>query len=260
MPKDPDSPADPSLVKSAARVFEVLELLGKVRRPLSASEIGSVLEYPKSSANVLLKSLVQLGYLSFDLDSMQYFPSLRVTALGEWIPSALYGTGSAAAMLEEVHDRTHETVTLSMRSGLSMRFIRVLPGKFFIALKMEEGYLAPLFGTAVGAAHLSARPAAEIARLAESAIQEARTREARKTIDTALKEAEAARQRGYAVAYGRVFADTGAVAMPLPPAADGTVLVIGVGGLHDRIRRNERMIARAMRNAITQHVAQPTLR
>ena len=39
-------------VKSAGRVLEVLELLGNVRKPLSASEIGRLLDYPKSSTNV----------------------------------------------------------------------------------------------------------------------------------------------------------------------------------------------------------------
>lgn len=61
-------------VKSAGRVLEVLELLGNVRKPLSASEIGRLLDYPKSSTNVLLKYLTNLGYLSFDPDTMHYFP------------------------------------------------------------------------------------------------------------------------------------------------------------------------------------------
>ena len=74
-------------VKSAGRVLEVLELLGNVRKPLSASEIGRLLEYPKSSTNVLLKYLTNLGYLPFDPDTMHYLPSLRVTSLGAWIPA-----------------------------------------------------------------------------------------------------------------------------------------------------------------------------
>jgi hypothetical protein len=45
--------------------------------------------------------------------------------------------------------------------------------------------------------------------------------------------------------------------MALPPASDGNVLVLGVGGLSDRIRRNERTIARAIRSAITTHLVAP---
>lgn len=249
--------AQAGTVKSAGRVLEVLELLGNVRKPLSASEIGKLLDYPKSSTNVLLKYLTNLGYLSFDPDTMHYFPSLRVTSLGAWIPAALYGMGDAASMLHEVHDVTGETVTLSMRSGQAMRFIRVLPGNFFIALKMDEGTLAPLFGSSVGAAFLATRPPAEVERLADGARAMARTRVARQMIDRALESLPQIRSTGYAFTTASLFPDTGAISMALPPASDGNVLVLGVGGLSERIRRNERSIARAMRSAITTHLRLP---
>lgn len=251
---------DRAVVKSAGRVLEVFELLATTRRPLSATEIGRILGYPKSSANVLLKSLTQLGYLSFDADSMQYFPSLRVTALGEWIPAALFGVGDAASMLQDVHDKTGETVTLSMRSGLSMRFLRVMPGKFFIALKMDEGTVAPLFGSAVGAAFLSTRSADEVERIAQTAYQQVRTRQARAAIESTVTDLPRVRQQGYAVTYGSLFPDTGAIGMALPTASDGNTLVFGVGGLQERVRRNEKVIARAMRAAITQHLTKPGVR
>lgn len=255
---DPDrGAASGGTVKSAGRVLEVLELLGNVRKPLSASEIGRLLDYPKSSTNVLLKYLTNLGYLSFDADTMHYFPSLRVTSLGAWIPAALYGMGDAASMLQEVHDVTGETVTLSMRSGQVMRFIRVLPGSFFIALKMDEGTVAPLFGSSVGAAFLATRPPGEVERLAEAARAMARTRVARQAIDRTLESLPQVRSASYSVTFASLFPDTGAISMALPPASDGNVLVLGVGGLSDRIRRNERMIARAMRAAITTHLVAP---
>jgi DNA-binding IclR family transcriptional regulator len=59
---------------------------------------------------------------------------------------------------------------------------------------------------------------------------------------------------GYAVAYASLFPDTGAVSMALPPASDGSVLVLGAGGLSDRIQRNEKPLARLMRSAITRHL------
>jgi DNA-binding IclR family transcriptional regulator len=190
---------------------------------------------------------------------MHYFPSLRVTSLGAWIPAALYGIGDAASMLQEVHDVTSETVTLSTRAGQSMRFIRVLPGSHFIALKMDEGTVAPLFGTSVGAAFLATRPPAEVKRLAEAARAMARTRAARQSIDGTLQSLAQVRRAGYSITYASLFPDTGAVSMALPSTSDGNVLVMGVGGLSERIRRNERAIVRAMRAAITTHLA-PTSR
>lgn len=244
----------PTKIKSAIRALEILELFSNVRKALSSTEVGFMLGYPKSSANVLLKCLTDQGYLTLDPLSMQYFPTLRPTALGEWIPSALYGLGDASAMLQEVHDLTGETVTLSMRTGMSMRFIRVLPGKFSLSLRMEEGSLAPLIGSSVGAAFLGTRTSDEVQLLARSATAMARTRSARLAIELALEQVAQSRKRGYSVIYGSMFPDIGAVAMPLPPASEGNVLVMAVGGLDHRIRRTERPITVVMRNAIKTHL------
>jgi DNA-binding IclR family transcriptional regulator len=252
--RQPVNARKPTKIKSAIRALEILELFSNVRKSLSSTEVGFMLGYPKSSANVLLKCLTDLGYLTLDPLSMQYFPTLRSTALGEWIPSALYGLGDAGAMLQEVHDLTGETVTLSMRTGMSMRFIRVLPGKFSISLRMEEGSLAPLMGSSVGAAFLGTRTPDEVQLLARSAAAMARTRTARLAIEHALEEIARSRKRGYSVIYGSMFPDIGAVAMALPPASDGNVLVMSVGGLDHRIRRTERPITVVMRNAITTHL------
>jgi DNA-binding IclR family transcriptional regulator len=85
----------------------------------------------------------------------------------------------------------------------------------------------------------------------------ARTRVARQAIDRTLESLPQVRSAGYSVTFASLFPDTGAISMALPPASDGNVLVLGVGGLSDRIRRNERTIARAMRAAITTHLVAP---
>jgi DNA-binding IclR family transcriptional regulator len=85
----------------------------------------------------------------------------------------------------------------------------------------------------------------------------ARTRVARQAIEHTLESLPQVRSTGYSVTFASLFPDTGAISMALPPASDGNVLVLGTGGLSDRIRRNERAIARAMRSAITTHLVAP---
>ncbi|MGY4290712.1 DNA-binding IclR family transcriptional regulator [Bradyrhizobium sp. LM2.7] len=63
----------------------------RVRRPCAMSEIGLALGYPPSSTTVLLKTLVGLGYLNFDRRTRVYFPTPKVTSLGDWIPKSLFG-------------------------------------------------------------------------------------------------------------------------------------------------------------------------
>jgi DNA-binding IclR family transcriptional regulator len=242
------------VVKSAGRAFEVLELFRRERGQLSATEIGQALGYPKSSANALLKSLVSLGYLVLDASSLRYFPSLSVTRLGDWIPSVVLAAGDAFEVMAEVHAATQETVTLSVQTDLSVSFVKVIPGTFPISLRMKEGLVAPLFGSAVGTAILSRFPDEEI----ESLIGRANSRTRRKSewVDATavMRNVSEARQKGFTVFYDAVFPDTGAIAVPFPSPVEGFPMAIGVGGLRDRIRRNEIAIHRAIRTSLTRHL------
>ena len=241
------------IVKSVGRVLEVLELFQRRREALNATDICAQLNYPRSSANALLKSMVTLGYLSFDLQSMRYFPSLRVTKLGDWIPGMLFG-GEAMNILEQLHGETRETVTLSMQNGLSMQFITVLPGTFPISLTVSEGFLAPLFGTAVGTALLSTFSDKRIEKLIKRAKKE-RVSVRGTSLETVRREVEEARERGYALAYERILPDTGAIAMPLPAVVEEQTLVVGVGGLSGRIKESQERIIQKMTRAIGRYAS-----
>jgi DNA-binding IclR family transcriptional regulator len=242
------------VVKSAGRAFEVLELFRRGRLQLSAAEIGQALGYPKSSTNALLKSLVSLGYLALNPRTLRYFPSLAVTRLGDWIPSVLLASGDAFAIISEVHDATQETVTLTTQNDLSVTFLKVIPGTFPISLRMIEGFVAPLFTTAVGTAILSQLPDTEIAEMVARANSRARRRIERVDLDYVMQNVRHAQQKGFAVLYDAVFPDTGAIAVPFPSPVEGFPMAIGVGGLRDRMRRNEKSIYRTMHESMVRHL------
>lgn len=247
-----------SVVKSVGRVLEVLELLRAERRPMTGTEIGRALGYPKSSTNAILKSLVSLGYLSLDRNSLAYFPTLRLTHLGDWIPAEVLGSGEALNLLDELHIATSETVTLSMQNDLSMQFVRVITGTYPISLQVSEGYMGPLFGSGVGSALLSAKPDNEVRALVDRANARIHRKRDRIDPDVLLDELRTIREQGYAAAYDRLIPDSGAIAMALPQSLSGVQLVVAVAGLNERIHRNEKRILRVMRVAVNRHF--PTAR
>lgn len=234
------------VVKSVGRVLAVLELFERQREPLTATEICGALEYPASSTDALLKSMLSLGYLALNTQTRRYFPSLRVTRLGEWIPTHLF-QGDTMELLDTLHEATGETVTLSAQSDLHMQFVRVLPGTFPISLRITEGYIGPLFGSAVGTAYLSRLNDRQIDRLMQRGKRTPGSASKKIAFSEVMKEVEETRQRGYAVGYDRILQDTGAIAMPLQ---DNQNFVVAVGGLSPRIRRSESSIIRQMRKAI----------
>jgi len=234
------------LVKSAARAIEILEVFATERRRLTLAQIGGLLDYPKSSLSVLLKSLLAQGYLSFLPTDLSYFPTLKVSALGDWIPSVLFGD-ALLPMLQDLRDATGETVTVTTPAGQRMRCLRVLLGTHRIALQLDEGTTFPIVGSAVGAAYLASLDEADYeaffarARSPKSSLQA-------HDVDNAEKMVAAARKRGFAAAYDSVTDDAGAVAIALPPGIFGDPLVIAIAGLSHRILRNESKIAELLKS------------
>lgn len=230
--------------------MEILELFSSMKIPLTGMDISRRLGYPKSSTNAILKSLVALGYLTLDPDSLKYFPSLRMAYLSDWAPHALIDKSEADNLIEQLHELTGETVTLSMRNGSNMQFVKVLPGKFPISLIIDKGFSVPIFGTSVGAAYLST--------LSNPAINELyyryRNFDERQGADEEYRalcaEVAGVRKLGYANFYNRVLPDTGAIAMPLYDEYVEHNLVIGVGGLATRIRRMEKEIVKSAKSVL----------
>lgn len=237
------------VIKSVKRVIEVLEFFGEERKPLNATDISSKFGYPKSSCNALLKSMVKLGYLTMDDQNTLYFPTLRLTRLGDWLPSALFGE-ERMNLLEQLHTETGETVTLSLRNRFSMQFISVLPGTFSITLAIEEGATIPLLGTAVGTALLSTYSESRLENLIERAIEANAHRARELPLKKVMEDIKKARRNGYALGYDRILSDTGAIAMPMPMTNKGSDVIICVGGLTSRIRRGEKEIIAIMRSLI----------
>jgi DNA-binding IclR family transcriptional regulator len=251
---NPAPAAAGSVVKSAARALDVFELFRRKRRALSAAEIGKALNYPKSSANALLKSLTAQGYLVLNARTMHYFPSLNVTRLGDWIPRAILVSGRVLEILEDVHAVTQETVTLSVSSDLAVIFLKVIPGTYPLSLQMREGFVTPLFTTAVGMAILSQMADEDVDDLIQRANFRSRRREDRVDAQGLRRYIVETRERGFAVRYDAVLPDTGAIGVPCRSDVDGFPMAIGVAGLSSRIRRHEKSIFRDVRACMARHL------
>ena len=233
-------------VKSATRVTEIMGLFSRERRALSSTEISEALGYPKSSANLLLHTLVASDWLSLNSESMRYFPTLHFATIADWLPSALFGGDSTDRLVQELWQKTRETATLSIPNGVHMEFVRVHVGTFPISLNLPEGTKVPMFGTAVGTAYLQTHSDDVIDRLYQRAVAEDALTDSSRDFSAYLTEIRQARKRGYAVGYDRLLSDTGAIGVSAIAQGPDHAVVMGAGGLSSRIARNEKLIAKTM--------------
>jgi len=240
------------VVKSVGRVFEVLELWRTAREPLNATQVERQLNYPQSSTLALLKSLVKLGYLSFDRIERTYFPTMRVAHLGEWLETSLYGNGQLSALIEEVADRTGETVSLSCQNDLQMQFVQIRPGTKPLMVNVQAGTFAPLFASTIGWTALSTKPDADIAKLVGRQNRRAKSTEAKASLPAVLEQVGQVRERGYGIGFDTYVHSVGAVAWVLP-GEQTRPLVLSVAGPSDAIRTEADDIVRTVRSAFKAH-------
>lgn len=215
--------------RTVSRVLDVLEHLALAPEPLRAVEIARAGDLSPSTAHQILKNLVDAGYLIFDLTSMRYHLSPRMTRLGARISGGYFGPGALDRLVRRVRDLSGGSVTLCASQGRFMQVLQNLPapGAALEGKGREDmGAQVPFFGTCSGAAWLSVQSE----RVALRIIRQSRRELGRLARDEAgvLESLRRVRRQGYA--FGGLLAGDGisSVAVPLPPAANGVVLVIAV--------------------------------
>jgi DNA-binding IclR family transcriptional regulator len=242
-------------IKSAERVLDVLGLFSEFRRPLRLHEISTALGYPQSSATVLLKSLMMLGYLNYNRAARTYFPSPKVAALGEWISHAIFDEGRLIEMLREIQTATGETVGLVTQNDLYVQYLRLIDSSHVLRFHAPESSMRQITESSPGIALLSRLHPRAIENMCRH-INAQRPDPADKVdIATVLKLAKQAGQQGYAFLCGVPERNFATIAVLLPPEAHPTPLAVAVGGADQRITKHKRHIVDTLLGAIKAHEA-----
>lgn len=241
-----------SAVKSAERALAILEYFREKKRGATVGEIAGGLGLPQSSTTMLLKSLLDLGYLDYTPQTRKFRPTFRVAVLGSWIQQSLFATGPLTDAMDAIGDATGETVLLGLQNGPQMQYIHIVSASHAVQLTAQVGIMRPMTCTALGCILLSRKSDEEIRAIirrnnADSADNEHRVHERQ-----FMLEIEAIRSQGFAESRGKMVPGANVIAMIVPGQADSTPLAIGVGGPIVRIEERRDEILQIMRRHLRQ--------
>ncbi len=139
------------LVKSAARVLDVLELLSSRPEPIRLNELVARLGIPKSSAHALVTTLVARGYLSKDSgDRYAIVESFR-QGFG-WVGGFEgFLTSVSTPIVERIRDELNETVFICVRTEQqNARLIAKAVSRQPIRYDASDQGSLPGYGTVMG--------------------------------------------------------------------------------------------------------------
>ncbi len=142
---------DPKSIKSAQRVFEVLEYFDEEHPEASVTDISRRYGYPQSSASELLSYMVHLGYLRRSDRGRKFQLSMRVAMLGTWVQPQLVRNGKLLSLMDDLADSTGASVVLASRVGVRVQCVHVVRRHGFAP---RQGELLDLLASAEGQALL----------------------------------------------------------------------------------------------------------
>lgn len=240
-----------SVVKSAGRVLQILEFFDDVKRDATVIEICRSLGYPQSSTSVLLRSLVQLGYLSYDPRRRTYHPTNRVRVLGNWINGPLFGEGKLLRLVSELNERTGHVIFLGVRNGLHIQYIHVAQATTSLRLHLTPGMSRPIATSVGGQVLLSILPDAEVLKLVRRINAERAEGEPLVDSKELLATLRTIRSKGINTSLAsKVTPGSAVIAMLLPSVLADPPLVLGIGGASElMVPRFDEIIA-CMREVI----------
>jgi DNA-binding IclR family transcriptional regulator len=243
-------------VKSAARVLQVFEFFDEIQRDARVAEIAERLAFPQSSTSILLRSLVDLGYMDYLPESRSFLPSPRVTLLGTWLDKGPVRNGSLIRMLEEISLATGNTIIIAARNGIYSQYVHVLQARTAIRFHVATGARRLVVWSATGFALLIGTADAEVRALCARTNAEAIPGQPRIDVSRVLENLAQIRADGYFFSRELVTPGSGSIAVPLPDGIDGhnRALTVAVSGILDDIARREHDIVALLHDVIGRYL------
>ncbi|MEH6759404.1 MAG: helix-turn-helix domain-containing protein [Parasphingorhabdus sp.] len=241
-------------VKSGARVVAVLDFFQRFNRPARAYEIGRALDLAPSSANDLLKTLVEVGYLDFDAAEKTYFPGIRVGLLGHWLARLHPELNQLEDFARNLSRECGEHVVLFAQRQHKIQVLSIRPGEVAPPVNIYEGASLPVFGTAAGCALLMLKSHMETYDIVRKTF---RTKSCSHAVVSIGGIVQDCKRRGYASSVREdIVPDNWAIALPLPIKVSESSIVVGLGGPTARVQRNERQLVALAHSMISNHFGQ----
>jgi DNA-binding IclR family transcriptional regulator len=143
------------MIKSVARVYEILQLLQRYPDGLSHTRVADRLQIPHSSLSVLLNDLVELQYVTRDDSARLYKLGPQMLILAGSYLSSLEVVRIGRPFISQLMQMTQCSVVLMVPNGYELLFVVRENGPQHIVSSLQVGDVAPMHVLPAGRVILS---------------------------------------------------------------------------------------------------------
>ncbi|MGW4158961.1 IclR family transcriptional regulator [Streptomyces sp. NPDC004788] len=185
-------------VKSAVRTVELLEWLAGRPGTHSLATVQEAVGYPKSSLYMLLRTLVELGWVETDSTGTRYGIGVRALLVGTSYVDGDEVVAAAGPTLDRLSDDTTETIHLARLDGTDVVYLATRQSRHHLRPSTRVGRRLPAHSTALGKALLATLGDEQVRGLLPEALP-AVTEHTVTDRERLIEELRGVREQGYAV-------------------------------------------------------------
>lgn len=186
-------------IQVADRIFAVLERLAE-KGAVGLIELSKELKLNKSTVHRLLNSLMYMGYVKQDEETLKYELTYKICRVADSLMSQIDLIQIAKPYLKELSRKTGETVHLVEREGNKAVYIdKVENSTNAVRLVSKIGKTIPLYCSGVGKAMMAEMSEEKIRQIWNESEIIPYTEMTIMDIEELLGQIEVARQKGYAM-------------------------------------------------------------
>ncbi|MGO4421994.1 IclR family transcriptional regulator, partial [Streptomyces sp. MCAF7] len=142
-------------VKSAVRTVELLEFFAGRPGMHSLAAVQEAVGYPKSSLYMLLRTLVELGWVETDATGTRYGIGVRALLVGTSYIDGDEVVAAARPTLDRLSDDTTETIHLARLDGTNVVYLATRQSQHYLRPFTRVGRRLPAHSTSLGKALLA---------------------------------------------------------------------------------------------------------
>ncbi len=236
-------------VKSAVRVLDILELYASTDKALALRDVVGILGLPKSSAYMLLSTLVARGYLK--RDGNELYRLTPAMDQGGWV-GGIAGQVFRAAQpwLDRLLEAQEESVVLGApTTGMDVRLLSYRISPQTIRYEVKDLVIIPGYCTALGHAILSHLPEDQVRGHLGSIERAQLTPHTLTDIDAIMERLAQDRAQGFALNIDERFEGAAGAAVAICDPEGRPHAALNIVTVTPRFRRKQAAIVAALSEA-----------
>lgn len=211
-------------IKAIERVIDILECFTPEKPELGISEISRLTGMYKSTVFRIVQTLVTRGMLVQDPDTKRVMLGFKVFELGAVAGSNIEVRRVARLLMEELGDRTRETINLSIENMGERVCIEMVESKEMVRNFVQVGMRGPLYLGATGKVLLAFMPPEQIEQVLQKFNVQGVNRQ------DLLAQLDEIRDKHYSVSHEERVVGATAVCAPVKNHVNRVVAALTVSG------------------------------